>query len=179
MVKTTQRLAGSSIGLSYEAVSRDMSRSTYSSARQGSLEDKKTYTPQQKYMIEHLLDVIYPEWLDWAVLSGQIAIPGYFRNPATFRKHVWISSGWDWIDPAKETSANLTALQTNQKTLQEICAEKGKDWREVLRQRKREMDMIRSLGLDSGLTSGLPPQKPDDTDDDDDGKEDDEDSGEE
>lgn len=178
MVKTTQRLAGSSIGLSYEAVSRDMSRSTYSSARQGSLEDKKTYTPQQKYMIEHLLDVIYPEWLDWAVLSGQLAIPGYFQNPAAFRKHVWISSGWDWIDPAKETSANLTALQTNQKTLQEICAEKGKDWREVLRQRKREMDMIRSLGLDSGLNSGPPTQGTDAPDDDDD-KEDDEDSGKE
>ncbi len=157
IIKTTQRLAGSSVGLSYEATSRDMSRSTYSSARQGSLEDKKTYTPQQQYMIDHLLDVIYPEWLDWAVLSGKISVPGYFRDPAPYRKHVWICSGWDWIDPAKETSANLTALKTNQKTLQEICAEKGKDWREVLRQRKREMDMIRKLGLDDGLETVVSP----------------------
>ncbi|MCI1965877.1 MAG: phage portal protein [Oscillospiraceae bacterium] len=153
MVKATQRLAGSSVGLSYEAVSRDMSKSNYSSARQGLLEDQKTYKPQQKYLIEHLLDVIYPEWLDWAVLSGKLTIPDYFRNPEPYRKHVWIPSGWDWIDPVKETNANRTALQTNQKTLQEICAEKGKDWRDVLRQRKRELDLMRKLGLDSGLDS--------------------------
>lgn len=155
MVKTTQRLAGSAVGLSYEATSRDMSKSNYSSARQGLLEDKKTYSQQQKYMMEHLLDVIYPEWLDWAVLSGKLTIPGYFRNPTPYRKHVWIPSGWDWIDPGKETSANQTALKTNQKTLQEICAEKGKDWRDVLRQRKRETDMMRELGLDAGLDSGV------------------------
>lgn len=173
MVKTTQRLAGSSVGLSYEAVSRDMSRSTYSSARQGALEDKKTYVPLQKYMTEHLLDVIYPEWLDWAVLSGRLQIPGYFRDPVPYRRHVWICSGWDWIDPGKETSANLTALQTNQKTLQEICAEKGKDWREVLRQRQRETQMINSLGLDSGLNSGIPAPLVDDGKQNDDNEEDD------
>ncbi|MVB11070.1 Phage portal protein, lambda family [Caprobacter fermentans] len=166
IIKTTQRMAGSSIGLSYEAVSRDMSRSTYSSARQGFLEDKRTYMPQQQYLVDHLLDVIYPEWLDWAVLTGRIPIPDYFREPAPYRRHVWIASGWDWIDPAKETGANLTALQTNQKTLQEICAEKGKDWREVLAQRKRETDMLRKLGLDSGLNSAAVPEAPPDQPDD-------------
>lgn len=171
IVKTTQRMAGSSIGLSYEAVSRDMSKSNYSSARQGLLEDKKTYISIQQYTVAHLLDVIYPEWLDWAVLSGRLPIPDYFRDPDPYRKHVWICSGWDWIDPAKETSANLTALQTNQKTLQEICAEKGRDWREVLTQRKREMDRLHTLGLDSGLNTGAaatptPAAAPEDNNDD-------------
>ncbi len=157
MIKTTQRLAGSGIGLSYESVSRDMSQVNYSSARQGLLEDQKTYRPMQKYLVEHLLDVIYPEWMDWAVLTGQIKIPNYFRDREGYQKHVWISSGWDWIDPVKETNANKTALQTNQKTLQEICAEKGKDWREVVRQRGIEEKMLKTLNLADGLSEGATP----------------------
>ncbi|TQI66741.1 phage portal protein [Clostridium sp. KNHs216] len=153
MVKTTQRLAGGAVGLSYEAVSRDMSQVNYSSARQGLLEDQKTYRPLQIYMIEHLLDAIYPEWLDWAVLSGQLNIPGYFRDSEEYRRHVWIASGWDWVDPVKEANANKTALATSQKTLQKICAEKGEDWREVLRQRAKEMQMMRDLNLEAGLDS--------------------------
>jgi lambda family phage portal protein len=147
MIKTTQRLAGGGIGLSYEAVSRDMSQVNYSSARQGLLEDQKTYRPLQKYLIEHLLDVIFPEWMDWAVLTGQLMIPDYFRDSEKFQRHVWIASGWDWVDPVKEANANKTALQTNQKTLQEICAEKGKDWRDVVRQRSAEEKMLQSLNL--------------------------------
>lgn len=147
MIKTTQRLAGSGIGLSYEAVSRDMSQVNYSSARQGLLEDQKTYRPSQKYLIEHLLDVIYPEWMDWAVLTGQLNIPNYFRDREKYQCHVWIGSGWDWIDPVKEANANKTALATNQKTLQEICAEKGKDWRDQVRQRARENKMLNSMNL--------------------------------
>lgn len=160
MIKTTQRLAGGSIGLSYEAVSRDMSKSNYSSARQGFLEDKRTYIPLQKYLIEHLLDVIYPEWLDWAVLSGRLSIPGYFKNPELYRNHLWIAPGWDWIDPAKESSANETSLRTNQTTLQAINAAKGNDWRDIARQRSRENEFLLSLGLDSGLT-GMTKSHPD------------------
>lgn len=147
MIKTTQRLAGSGIGLSYEAVSRDMSQVNYSSARQGLLEDQKTYRPLQKYLIEHLLDVVFPEWMDWAILTGQLSIPDYFRDREKYQKHVWIASGWDWVDPVKEANANKTALETNQKTLQEICAEKGKDWRDVVRQRSAEEKMLQSLNL--------------------------------
>lgn len=147
MIKTTQRLAGGGIGLSYEAVSRDMSQVNYSSARQGLLEDQKTYRPLQKYLIEHLLDIIYPEWLDWAVLTEQLQIPNYFRDREKYQHHVWIGSGWDWVDPVKEANANKTALETNQKTLQEICAEKGKDWRDVVRQRAREKQMLNTMSL--------------------------------
>ncbi len=147
MIKTTQRLAGGGIGLSYEAVSRDMSQVNYSSARQGLLEDQKTYRPLQKYLIEHLLDAVFPEWMDWAILTGQLNIPNYFRDREKYQKHVWIASGWDWVDPVKEANANKTALETYQKTLQEICAEKGKDWRDVIRQRSAEQSMLQSLNL--------------------------------
>lgn len=153
ILKTTQRLAGSSAGLSYEVTSRDMSQATYSSARQGQLEDRLTYGQWQKYLIEHCCIPIYQEWLDWVVLSGQLDLPGYYRDPKKYRQHLWITSGWDWIDPLKEVNANAKALETYQTTLQEICASKGKDYQDVLKQRKAELELLKKIetgGDDSG-----------------------------
>lgn len=93
MVKTTQRLVGGGVGLSYESVSRDMSQVNYSSARQGLLEDQKTYRMLQRYLIDHFCDEVYGEWLDWMILSGQLQIPGYFSDRDRYLRHIWIASG--------------------------------------------------------------------------------------
>lgn len=141
VLRTTQRLAGSGVGLSYEAASRDMSQVNYSSARQGLLEDQRTYKDWQDE-IENLCESIYQDWMDWMVLSGRLDIPGYWGNKEKYRRHIWVTSGWDWIDPVKEANANKIALETGQKTLMEISAARGKDWREVVAQRKKEMEML-------------------------------------
>ena len=150
MLRTTQRLTGSGQGLSYEAASRDMSQVNYSSARQGLLEDRKTYSSWQTYLIDHLLTPVYEEWLDWMLLSGQLPVSPqeYAKNPEAYQRHVWVRPGWDWIDPLKEANANRVALDTCQTTLQEICASKGKDWRDIIAQRKVEMEALGELGGD-------------------------------
>ena len=139
MIRTVQRQAGAGAGLSYEAVSRDMSQTNYSSARQGMLQDRKTYGELQQYLIDHFLEPVYREWLGWAVLAGRVDIPDYTDDPDGYQEAVWIPPGWEWIDPLKEASANAKALETGQTTLQKICAARGEDWRELMEQRAREI----------------------------------------
>lgn len=143
-----QRITGSGQGLSYEAVSRDMSQVTYSSARQGLLEDKRTYQQWQDYLIEHFLDEVYSEFLTSAVLTGvlKIDIGKYFSNKSGYTKHKFITSGWDWIDPLKEAKANETALATGQTALADIISSKGGDWKETADQRAKEIKYAESLG---------------------------------
>lgn len=116
-ISTQQRLIGSGQGLSYEAVSRDMSQVNYSSARQGLLEDIRTYKMMQKYLIEHLCKIVYREFVTAAVLSGKLNIPDFFSNKERYLRHSWITPGWDWIDPLKEAKANEVALNTGQTNL--------------------------------------------------------------
>lgn len=150
MLRTTQRLTGSGQGLSYEAASRDMSQVNYSSARQGLLEDRKTYSSWQTYLIDHLLTPVYEEWLDWMALQNRLPVSpqDYAKSPEAYQRHIWVRPGWDWIDPLKEANANRVALDTCQTTLQEICASKGKDWRDIIAQRKVEMEALGNLGGD-------------------------------
>ena len=147
-ITTQQRLAGAGQGLSYEAVSRDMSQVNYSSARQGLLEDQKTYRQWQQFLIEHLCREVYTEFVISAVLSGKLKIPDFWQNKNKYLKHEWIPPGWSWIDPLKEVKANEAALESGQDTLSRICAERGMDWRDVLAQRAQEKKYAQKLGLD-------------------------------
>lgn len=148
-----QRLSGAGQGLSYEVTSRDMSQVNYSSARQGLIEDQTTYKIWQEFLIDHFLSEIYEEFLMSAVLSGLIKIKDYSTNVEKYNAHSWLPPGWAWIDPAKEAKANQTALDGNFDTLESICANRGRDWKDVLKQRSKEIEYAKSLKLTADFGS--------------------------
>lgn len=149
-IMTQQRLAGSGQGLSYEAISRDMSQVNYSSARQGLLEDQKTYFTWQQFLIDHFCYEVYTEFVVSAVLSGKLKIPDFWKNKQRYLKHEWLRPGWSWIDPLKEANANKIAIDSGQETLARVCAERGLDWKEVLKQRAKEISLAKELGINLG-----------------------------
>lgn len=146
-VRLQQRLTGSGQGLSYEAVARDMSQVNYSSARQGLLEDLKTYQIEQKYLIDHFLTEVYETFLISAVLSGAITIKDFWENKKVYMQHEWTPPGQKWIDPLKEANANKVALETNQTTLADLAATYGHDWKEIVDQRAREIQYMKEKGV--------------------------------
>lgn len=152
---TLIRLIAAGLGLSYEAVSRDLSQVTYSSARQGLIEDRKVFRKMQRMLADRVLTPIYLEFLDAMHLTGQLNIPDYLKNKERYTAHVWIPPGSSWIDPTKEVTANKIALETNQDTLARIAAERGEDWREVIKQRAAEIRYMKELmGGDESGASG-------------------------
>lgn len=146
-VRLQQRMTGAGQGLSYEAISRDMSQVNYSSARQGLLDDQKTYEIEQEYLVNHMLTEIYESFLISAVLSGAVQIKDFWSNMKPYLKHSWTAPGMKWIDPSKEANANKTSLDTNQTTLSDIAASVGKDWKEIVDQRAREIEYMRQKGV--------------------------------
>lgn len=146
-VDVQQRLAGAGLGLSYELMSRDFTKSSFSAARQGMLEDLKTFKPLQDYIATHLCQPIYEEFLDAAVLGGRLDIPDYFGRRAEYTAVDWIRPGQSWIDPSSEVAADVKAIQNGGKTMAQWCAERGYDWREQLNQMALEKKTAESLGL--------------------------------
>lgn len=149
-VKLQQRLIGAGQGLSYEATSRDMSQSTYSSARQGIIEDGQTYIEDIELLKEVVLDEVYETFIISGVLSGLFHIDGFWENKQEYFKHEWVASPKPWIDPVKEANATKIALQTGQKTYQQIAAENGKDWKEQINETVAVLEYAREKGLEMG-----------------------------
>ncbi|MFV0400990.1 MAG: phage portal protein [Oscillospiraceae bacterium] len=147
-VRMQQRLSGAGQGLSYEATSRDMSQVNYSSARQGLIEDERTYGIEQDNLVEHVLREIYETFLISAIVSGNIIITDFWENKQEYMTHLWVPQGRKWIDPAKEANANQTALKTAQRTFQQICMEQGRDWKEVLDEIAQAQAYANEKGVD-------------------------------
>lgn len=146
-VRIQQRMLAASLGLSYETLSRDMTGVSYSSARQAMLDDQRTFKVLQDWLICELCTPVYEAWLEAAVLEGRVPIrpADFYANRPKYTAHTWTPVGWEWVDPQKDITANVRALEANLTTLQAVCAEGGKDWRDVIRQRKVESDFIAAM----------------------------------
>lgn len=147
--KLQQRLVGAGQGISYEATSRDMAESTYSSARQGLIEDDLTYKEDKELLVE-ILDEIYETFVISAVLCGAISIPRFWEDKDAYLAHEWIQEPKPWIDPYKESNANKIALQTGQKTYKQIAAENGRDWRDQINDMAEVLEYGEEKGIDMG-----------------------------
>ena len=131
-LKTQQRIIGAGQGLSYEATSRDMSETNYSSARQSGIEDELTYNEEIELIKDRLLSEIYESFVYACYLSGMVIMPNFISNKRNYTNHNFVASPKKWIDPLKEANANKTALETGQKTFQQISAEMGRDWKQQI-----------------------------------------------
>jgi lambda family phage portal protein len=146
-VEKTLRFIGAGLNIPYEIVLKDFSKTNFSSARAAILEAQKFFRSQQKFIAQRLC---YPCWLwlaDERFLRGEIAVADYFERRLDYTKVKWIPPGWGYVDPEKEIAASKEAIDNNVSTLAEECAAHGRDWEEVLKQRAREEELRRKLGL--------------------------------
>lgn len=148
-VKLQQRMISAGQGISYEATSRDMSESNYSSTRQGLIEDDLTYAEEVEQLTS-ILDEIYETFLISCVLAGKLQIKSFWSNKEAYFEHAWVKAPKRWIDPLKESSATKTALATGQKTYKEIAAENGRDWRAQIDDMAEVLGYAKEKGIDLG-----------------------------
>ena len=68
------------------------------------------------------------------------------KNVLTER-HLWFWDGAESVDPAKTATAQEKRLANNTTTLAAECAKEGRDYLSVLRQRAKELKLMRQLGI--------------------------------
>jgi lambda family phage portal protein len=133
------RAAAAGVGVSFESMSKNFTESNYSSSRLSLLEERDTYKVLQRYMIENFHHEVFRSWLDMAVLSGELNLPGYETNPERYRMATWVPRSWEWVDPQREVNAYKVAVRSGFKTLGQIVAEQGGDLDEYLAARQSEL----------------------------------------
>lgn len=147
-IKSMSRLIAAGQGISYEAASRDLSQTNYSSARQASIEDEETFRFEQEKLMCEVVDEVYKNFVLSAALTGSVDIPSdFWSNTEKYISHEWKVKPKRWIDPLKEANANKIAIESGQKTLNDIWRENGKDYKTVLDDIKRIQDYAAEIGL--------------------------------
>ena len=91
---------------------------------------------------------VYARWLDLAVLSGALALPGYEAERPRMLAADWLPTKWDWVDPLKDANAEIAQIEAGLKSRTQAIAERGYDAEQVDREIAAERDRERALGLD-------------------------------
>jgi len=105
----------------------------------------KAIRVEQSQLEVTVLDRILAAWFDEAAL-----VPGLLPDdlpPIASLAHQWFWDGHEHVDPAKEALAQSQRLANHTTTLAHEYARQGRDWEEALRQRAKEVALMRELGL--------------------------------
>lgn len=144
--KSILRGIASGLGVSYHSLANDLTQTSYSSIRQGSIEDRDFYRMLQKYMIDHFVVPVYERWLTTAFTIGTVNLPinkfDKFASASQFRPR-----GFQWVDPQKEINAHVVALQNGLISMQDVANVYGRDVEEVFAQIARDKQLADQFGL--------------------------------
>jgi lambda family phage portal protein len=146
-VQQMLRAVAAGVGCSYTQVSSDFSQSNYSSSRLEILETRAHYRTLQQYLIEALCQRVYSKWIEMAVMSGELDLPGYDSDPERYEECKWIPPAAQFVDPQKEAAAYKALIRSGVMTLSQVIALHGGDFEEQMRQRQREVEVTKDLGI--------------------------------
>lgn len=149
------RIIGASLGLPYELLLKDFSKTNYSSARAALLEGRRTFTTWRSWFARKFCQPMWDLVLEEAYLRGLFDAPDFYEYRAEYTRAIWIGGGWGWVDPVKEVQASRQAIDYGLSTLAEEAAGQGRDWEENMEQLQREQDKQRELGVKIHTSTGL------------------------
>ena len=141
------------LNMPYNIAACNSSGYNYASGRLDHQTYYKSIRVDQSHCETVILDRILDAWLAEAVKVFSIGISIDSQAGAGVFPHQWFWDGHEHVDPAKEASAQATRLASNTTTLASEYAKQGKDWETELRQRAKEVALMRELGLTVAQTA--------------------------
>jgi len=145
-VKSKLREIATGMSVSYNALASDLEGVNYSSMRSGLLLEREVWRMLQHWWIGAFLRKIYAEWLNMALLSGELVLDS--RNARKFVAAKWTGRGWQLVDAEKEINAGVTAIQTGLDSRTDILAEQGRDFEDVMEKLAEEEELAEEYGVD-------------------------------
>jgi len=144
--KAVLRGIASGLGVSYTSLANDLEGVSYSSIRQGALEDRDQWKVVQDYLVQHFIEPVYRAWLLSIMEDGIINLPASkfdkFADATVFR-----ARGFSWVDPLKEMNAAVIGLKNGILSMQDVANQYGRDVEETFDQIQAEKALAESYGL--------------------------------
>lgn len=144
-VKSILRGVASSLGISYNTLSSDLEGVNYSSIRAGLLEEREVWKCLQRFLIEHLMEPIFEEWLTLELLSGRLGLP--YEKMWKFNVPEFQGRRWAWVDPKKDMEAAILSVRSGMSSLRAEIAKNGGDIYDVFRSQQADKDLAAQMGI--------------------------------
>lgn len=140
------RYTAALLNVSYEQLSKDYSKTNYSSMKGGINETYKFMMARKKAVADQFATMIYMLWFEEMLGKGALEcmkfskLPNYYDAlmAEAFCACDWIGASRGQIDELKETQAAILRIRSGLSTWEDELGRLGKDWRKVFAQLERE-----------------------------------------
>ena len=134
------------LGIPYAFVTGDINKANFSNARLMLMEFRRRVAAfQHSIMVFQFCRPVWQRFIDLAVMSGAISLPGYDRRRREYLAAQWLPPKWDWVDPLKDINAEVMQIEAGLKSRSQAISERGYDAEEMDNQiaadRKREKEL--------------------------------------
>ena len=144
------RYVAAGLGVSYEQLSKDYSKTNFSSARASLMETWRGFMVRRQ-RAKRLASHLYALWLEEAFSLGKFELPqgapSFWEAKAAWCQCDWIGAGQTHIDGLKEAKRLVMLLEASLITEEKAHAELGQDYQEVFNQLLREKREREDKGL--------------------------------
>jgi lambda family phage portal protein len=134
-------------GIPYEILTGDYSGYTYVNLRVSRNDFFQFLKPEYARFIRHFCIPTTRDFMDAAVLSGKLNLPGYATDPFRYYRSEWQPPGIESIDPLKETKANIDQLKSNLVSPQELAKRRGRDLEQIYQEIAQAKAMQEQYGI--------------------------------
>jgi len=144
--KAILRGIASGLNVSYVSLANDLEGVNYSSIRQGVLEERAVWMTLQNWFIDSFVADVWGTWLEMSLTLGVINLPSFKIDK--FNSPTWRPKRWSWVDPKKDIESAILSVKAGVNSPQQIAAEQGRDFAEVLEEIKAAQDMAAQNGVE-------------------------------
>jgi lambda family phage portal protein len=138
----------SAIGVPYPYLTGDNAKANYSNTRAGLLDfRRRTEAFQWNVLVFMLCRPVWLRWLRLAHVNGALSLPSFARREAEYAYAEWLPPRWDWVDPLKDTQAEILAISAGLKSRSQSISERGYDPEQVDQEIKADHDRQAAMGL--------------------------------
>ena len=146
----------------YGCVSGDYSGYNYASGRLDNQIYRKGISVDRSKWEAEALNALFREWLrEYSLLNPELGLDADEDG-----SHCWFWDGFGHADPLKESTAQQMRLANNTTTLAAECAQDGRDYLAVLRQRAKELRLMREMEIPIAVNGNQVPEKDEEKKDD-------------
>jgi len=133
-MQTNHRTIAQGLGVSYHALTGDLTQVNFSSIRAGELEQREGWKVLQDDVAEALHAVVMRRWVRAAIQSGAhgLSFPDPVAAIERYSAHRWHGRRWTWVDPKNDAATSISLVAARLKSPQQVAAEMGLDIEEVI-----------------------------------------------
>lgn len=141
------------LGISYHALTGDLTGANYSSLRAGLLPERDHWRSLQEWLSVQLHRRVYNDWVSMALLTGALSVDSRIAND--FKSVAWKARGFPWIDPLKDMQSRILGIQHGIDSRHQAMDDEGGDLEDTMDDLQLEQEMAEERGID--ITPVAPP----------------------